>query len=744
MADNVEEEVAAEPLAEAAVVESNAPPLEESVAEIAAKTQDDTVVEPTVTKRKPAFDEEEEPAKPKGEEGEAQVDGDGAEISVEELKRIEHEKRKKKRDERREADARLRDILKENEPEPEHEPEPKKKQKRDTETDIEGGAEAAADTTEAGDEEAEADTEAFEAAPTDPETDVGQRTSKRLTPSKKRGSEELATVEERGSLLLSGEYDRLLMGEVKEATTTSSDEEDHRRPCSVSYKAEFLTAFVLPSWSDISSELTEEVEEPVAVATKPAKRRETDDKKGGFVDATAVGEDESGSSKDDVVDTSEAQKLGEEEAEVTESSTSISFDWPFPLEDEPPPVVKELDDLEAFEVMFDLQASFHVPEEEAVEGEEMKAVREMNQIVYEFIFRLMDDVVEAAEYVDPLKVLGAKLDKRKMIEELFTAIRQHCAVKQFNTQLNSKMCDYYRRVGQQRAFAQLPLQTHIIERQRYADALAKLDHAKKKAVEAKKKNSYLMSSVRMDLDYSQSIVYSTENSFEDRVRKTLIRKDDQYLPRIVESELRRIKRMRYEISDCRLPLITRQHTLGRLKERMVAFEQITPELTMDYYLTVQREVNSLGIKVDERNADLALMHNRCMKHMHQSAFIREKISMLNATLLQSEVIQIRKLEKRNILRDKVLKLKLEHSRLKVQKSNLDKKSGLLYKPALLHDFDDTTDFVEKKRCSIQKLKRSMHEILMRISFYESNTRSNVAPEAIREFRESLKKVSDVS
>ncbi|KAH8271752.1 hypothetical protein KR044_004003, partial [Drosophila immigrans] len=505
--------------------------------------------------------------------------------------------------------------------------------------------------------------------------------------------------------------------DLRTGVSSSEDEGDYvRRKQSISFKADFLQYFYLPSMSDLTTDSEEEqiTEQLSRLGTKVEEDLNLD--KGKFVDPLTG---ESIPSKEEEED-QEEEPMPKEIVE-DESSSSSEFEWPFEDDDEdlkPPPIISDVDDL-VLEMFLDARTSLGKSRDESfTQLEAAKAIRETRQIAFEFIHKIIDQVVEISEYVDPIKLLRGNLDKDKLMAQLQKLYSQFLVAKQYNVDVNNKMYEYYRRVGQVRSFDTLPPKVEQVEYKRYMDALMMLDHLKNKAAETKKTNSEVLTSVRLDMDYVHTIALASVDSLEQCFRDVLLRKDAQYLPRVVENELRRMQQVRNEVSDSRLFLITRQHTLGRLVERKRKFDQITDDLTMDQYLMAQRDVTALGTKVEERNHDLNRMRDRCTKHMHQLAFIREKTSLSLATLAHKTNQLNEKFGRREELRDQLLKLKLKRSSLQNQKAELYEKCGILYKPALLHDFDATVDFIEAKRETVSKLKSTMLDLETRIATLE--------------------------
>lgn len=99
---------------------------------------------------------------------------------------------------------------------------------------------------------------------------------------------------------------------------------------------------------------------------------------------------------------------------------------------------------------------------------------------------------------------------------------------------------------------------------RYMHALALLDSLKYRLDVAKHKHAIQMNRVILDLHSAQSVASITEERLEHLFREHLVRPESDNLRRLVDRELRMMTAKRNEISDSRLFLITRKHTLGRI------------------------------------------------------------------------------------------------------------------------------------------------------------------------------------
>jgi len=100
--------------------------------------------------------------------------------------------------------------------------------------------------------------------------------------------------------------------------------------------------------------------------------------------------------------------------------------------------------------------------------------------------------------------------------------------------------------------------------------------------------------------------------------------------------------------------------------------------------------------------------------------------MNSATLVNKQIEMDEKIVQRDQLRAKLQRLEIQHTNLNNQKAELNKKCGLLFKPALLHDYDRTVEHIELKTKRVKKLKKTVAELEARIEIFEMQTRGSDA------------------
>lgn len=350
------------------------------------------------------------------------------------------------------------------------------------------------------------------------------------------------------------------------------DEPEVREPPkgdTITAKANFLSYFEMPSLSDISEEHA--VEEHKAHKTKSLiSQISTATDTGKFVNPlTGFEESESTSSS------TESSKMDDLALDLGGESDDLDIyfmDTDFPdFKDVKHIQLREDDDLEAF-VKF--KSSFirdDIVYEDPDEVEAKKQKVEIHKITMDFLYEMFNNVVNEMENLNESTILRNKMDKAKLMTTLIDVTNKYSIEKEINVYINTKMADYFKRMKNYRVFANLDPNTKAKERLRYLESLTLLDHRVLVAAETKKKNAILMSSVLMDLSYVQNISRYSEEHLEEVIMRTLANNKSDFMKRFIEREMRLMGQKRNEISDTRLFLITRKHTLGRIVDVRIEY-----------------------------------------------------------------------------------------------------------------------------------------------------------------------------
>ncbi|KAH8275458.1 hypothetical protein KR026_007686, partial [Drosophila bipectinata] len=481
-------------------------------------------------------------------------------------------------------------------------------------------------------------------------------------------------------------------------------------PDTVKQKAVFLQEFDLPSFSDIS-------EEHLAVQLsriKSVMSMEIQDR-GSFVNPL-TGEIITSTTSSS---SSSIEFGSDNEEQARDAGSEISLDLSdiqeFP-ETTLPPQANAQSALTFAEFTLNFRAS-HLADDQDDEDPLAKYI-ELEKITAEFLNDLLKEIVVRVEARNYENLLRSRFDKRKLLDELKVITNMHILERNMNNMLNNRMQEYFKRLKNNRVFAKLSPADEQTYYSRYTDALAHLDHLKKRLEMAKLQHGIQLNRVLFDLHSAQQVTSFMEDHLEKIVRKTLYKPDRDQLARIVESNLRAIASKRREISDTRLFLITRKHTLGNLLRKIHALDTVTPDLAIKDFIAIQNETVAIEKKIEERQSDLKKMRNQYLTELHLLQHNREKTSALGDKLqTMKDNLRINQ-DKQRRLRAKLYEVKLERTKLRKRYRDMAYKGGILSMPALMHEYDHTLDRLKEKSEKVQKLKESMKAITKRITFYE--------------------------
>ncbi|XP_030386694.1 uncharacterized protein LOC115633387 [Scaptodrosophila lebanonensis] len=524
----------------------------------------------------------------------------------------------------------------------------------------------------------------------------------------------LSRQDSRHTKLFDKDYDEILAhdaladdGEEMYSDSESEGSIHYEKPAdTVNLKKQFLINFEeIPDISEISEEEDEtDMKLMSRAASSTRVSQYPDEDKGDFVDPL-TGDVLTSSSSESCKEISD-HVVEEEEAEDEDQDDLLDADI------EVAPTIPTEDEYNLFSDF--TQSLLEPTEEKKLENLAFRHEHELRVVVYQLVAQLIEHVVQRSELVEPQNRLRRSLDKEKLIYQLSRVVERYIVEKHINIATLSKITEYLKRVKSTRSLMKLPPDVEYIEKLRYITALKRMDHAKKIAAAAKKNNAYLNSATLMDLQYVQNIAMSTEVDLEVAMRNGILRKDSDFLKRMINREIKLMADMRNEISDTRLSLITRKHTLGRLDERIEHFEQITEDLSMTHFISIQNEVQALDKKLEERNADLKKLHSNYHRELHILAHNKEKtLSFQNKLELIRDELQIKKARQHD-LRDKLYKLKLERGVIRRKCNELTYQGGLLAMPTLMFDYDATIKKLKEKRATVQNLRDTFKDISKRV------------------------------
>ncbi|KAH8264433.1 hypothetical protein KR038_008470, partial [Drosophila bunnanda] len=500
---------------------------------------------------------------------------------------------------------------------------------------------------------------------------------------------------------------------TEEEYEKSVSSEDTPRPRLVqSIKGTFLRDFEsLPSISDISLDIS--VEETEAEDNDQKKIDEEKDE-GHFVDGDVDGEDESDGSASDQNTQNAVDALAVEEE--SESEELMLDDLPDELEPaEKRVMIKEEEDTMAmFTDAMEVVAPYY-PEEVVVQ------VPFWYKLAAEITENLISTVVEKWERT---AFSEHSLDKNKMIKRLSDEVDNYMVEHYQSIQINSIVCDYYRRNHKKAPFLVLQLEDAANERLRFLHALNVVDSLRERVKFMKINYNTNTHKAMLELTSLTVLSFNEEQRLEALMRKTLIRRDMERLRRALDSELRRMQDMRNQISEKRYELNLNLHNLAFVDQKVAKFERITDTLTISQMLCANESVIHLEKQLEEKCKDVGFMQANYKKSKIEETCIREKSDMISYLLSKAKLKYDEKLLRRNKLRQELTDLQWEHAQLKAQRTRLEVKGGLLFKVPLMYDYDKCMEDVVMRRESVKKLKAVVADMTKRILTLENDRRAS--------------------
>ncbi|XP_017077259.1 uncharacterized protein LOC108112026 [Drosophila eugracilis] len=462
---------------------------------------------------------------------------------------------------------------------------------------------------------------------------------------------------------------------------------------------------LVPSLSEISLSSEPDVQRKSGKSIKSVKSSGFRDPLGD--DAGSSFSEEAQEESSQAGNDSKVFKVGDqlEDSDSLHDSSIVSI----PEVREPKTAEKKVEDYMDFESMF------VVKEERTIsintDSEDDLRFLETQEIVRDFINNLVKKVI-ASERPGSSDFIRKRLDKEKLLAALQKHVHDYVLIKDMNNQLEDRMVDYFRRLKNFRAFDTLAQADQVTYRNRHEQALAYLAYGQERLEMVKNKYGTLMSSALMDLSHAMHIVISTEEHLEQTIRRLLVRPDAEtdFMKRFVSRELRLMSEHRNKISDTRLILISRKHTLGLITDHIADVETVCDGVSMKDFITVQAKMFGLEKKLEERNNELKRQRLQYHTDLHltkhareKSLEIKEKITDLKEDLLTKTIV-------RNKLKTELCNGKVEHKRIRAKIRDLTYRGGILAMPALMYDYDRTVSYIREKEGNVSNLRDTFRSI----------------------------------
>ncbi|XP_017090820.2 uncharacterized protein [Drosophila bipectinata] len=331
---------------------------------------------------------------------------------------------------------------------------------------------------------------------------------------------------------------------------------------------------------------------------------------------------------------------------------------------------------------------------------------ENNLLVRGFVGQLINDVVYSVEHKDPRELLREKLDKLKLIASLEVLAEEFLMIRDLNRILNERMVNYSRQTKNLRNIQPLSNEETAIAQLRYSAALKALGQDLDRVAQVKAEAALAANKAIISLVHINNVATTTEVHLEAVIRKLLVRPDAEtdFLKRMVAKELRLMAQVRNEISDTRLFLLTRLHTLAVTRERVAKLESVAENVSMNAFVATQANVVALEKKLEERNGELKKSRHQYHYELHQIQHNREKAMAIRGRLESLKIELVAKTEIRNMLKNKFVRLKMDRQKIRKEIQELTYRGGILAMPALMYDYDRTVEYAEKKEQQVLTLR----------------------------------------
>ncbi|XP_036331852.1 coiled-coil domain-containing protein 96-like [Rhagoletis pomonella] len=370
----------------------------------------------------------------------------------------------------------------------------------------------------------------------------------------------------------------------------------------------------------------------------------------------------------------------------------------------------------------------------------LQDTRQQNEaIVTAFVEELIQLVVEAAEYKDTRDVLRKSIDKRKLMDEISEKLRELEIEQSARLYLNRKVVDHLKRKRQFHAIIEDPAESVEYWMAKYREQLQKYDEMLGKEEELKRVTTTKMIELNEILKEREHRYEEEAKEFERIVRKALLphegtvntkkmsKKSAKYKDYLknINAMLNEISTKRKEISNTRLMLIKKQHLFAELKERLSEIGNVGHGPNVTQFENLQNEVEQLSKKLEDRNTELAKARLQRQLDVHISTHMKERMLMLRNTLAVQRLSYSTWLQKRQETRRALHQQQMIRTQIRKDIKELDFQGGILSKPALMLDYDNTVAEVGHKQEIVRGLHFQYKKISEKIAKYEQMLASGV-------------------
>ncbi|XP_014101286.3 cilia- and flagella-associated protein 184 [Bactrocera oleae] len=370
--------------------------------------------------------------------------------------------------------------------------------------------------------------------------------------------------------------------------------------------------------------------------------------------------------------------------------------------------------------------------------------RQCEDIVAAFIEDLFQIVNKATQYKDPQEILRKSVDKRKLMDEINEKVRTLEKEQGVRMYLNRKVVDHHKRKHMYRAITEDSAENLEFLMAKYQSLLQKYNEVLGKEEEIEHVTKIKIDKLHEGLDEKQCQVDEKLSEFEALAYRVILQKTRRDMDegdidlslfdnsenaerfRIISIFLKKMALARKELSKSRLILIKKQHLFTELQKRLNKIQNIGNGLKLFQFENLQNDVIQLFKKNDERDSELAKARTQQLFDVHISTHLRERILMLRNRLSVQKLTFRELLRQSQITRRNLYKQKQIRAQIRKEIKDYTFQGGILSKPSLMLDYDQTVEEIDQKRVAVEALRSQYKKIVDKIAYYEQmlNTKSS--------------------
>ncbi|XP_037826391.1 uncharacterized protein MAL8P1.12-like [Lucilia sericata] len=426
--------------------------------------------------------------------------------------------------------------------------------------------------------------------------------------------------------------------------------------------------------------------------------------------------------------------IEESELEETEKEERISQDYKSDITivdlvetadefDDVPAGAKTYDDEDLLKNFFEKGQEIEVKDlDEYHEAKVALMRKEQERLILQhtsdFLNKLIDHCVAKAEYMDSNIILRKNLDKSKLLDEIkakYELLEVERRVMRF---LNRKCVEHFKRKCSFRLITADDPKTYSNDSKNYYNALDNLDKLLITEDRTKSLCSAQVLETREQFKEKKQQTQTEVDQLEELIKTTFQRENFDKLKTSLSKHLDKMSVIRKEISDVRFRLLLKQHDVSELGQQRKILENLGNDLHLTQYETMETETNVLSKKLEERNSALIRLHKHYNSDLHTMAHLKENQKMLRHIVSVKKKYLRKLLIQKNTCRTFISELKLKRQKIRSDIRNVSYQSGLLDKPILMRDYDETEEKANKLRQTIEDLKNTIEALTTKIGVLE--------------------------